>query len=66
MHRSALWYIAVRLLTHRDYRIKGARILEMPYHIGVLTRVARSDRLVAVDITDVRINQYGDIIGYTR
>jgi len=66
MHHSALQYIVVHLLTRKDYRTKGERILEMPYHIDVLTSVARSGRLVAVNIKNVRINQYGDIIGYTR
>ncbi len=66
MHHSALWYIAVHPSTHNDCRTKGERILEMPYHIDVLTSVVRSDRSVAVNIKNVCINQYGDIIGCTR
>jgi len=66
MHHSALWYMAVRPSTHNGHRTKGERILEMPYQIDVLTSVAVSNRSVAVNIKNVCINQYGDIIGYTR
>ena len=66
MHHRVLRYIAVHPSTHKNYRTKGERILEMPYHIDVLTSVAMSTRSVAVNIKNVRINQYGDIIGYTR
>ncbi|MCK4652206.1 MAG: hypothetical protein KAT13_03865, partial [Methanosarcinales archaeon] len=63
---SALEYKAARLSTHKGYRTKGERISEMPYHTDLLTGVAVSDRSVAVNIKNVCINQYGDIIGYTR
>jgi len=66
MHHSASWYIVVHLSTHKDYRTKGERILEMSYHINVLTSVVVSTRSVAVNMKNVCINQYGDIIGYTR
>ena len=66
MHHRALRHIAVRPSTRNDHLTKGERILEMPYHIDELTSVAESTRSVAVNIKNVGINQYGDIIGYTR
>ncbi len=66
MYHSALGYKAVRPSTHEGYRTKGERTSEMSYHTDILTGVAVSDRSVVVNIKNVCINQYGDIIGYTR